>query len=95
MLGQIALLAIDDVPLELLLDRRIIVRRLGDGLGTFGKQADEMRQRIKSLPPPVVNQIQRGIPLLIVDLVPRKNFARVNDRRRQTRLASIHAETRC
>src|SRR5580704_16854027 len=45
-----------------------------------------MRQRIESLPPAVVNQIQRGIPLLIVNLIARKNFARVNDRRRQTRL---------
>ena len=67
MLEQIALFAVDDVLLELLLDRQILV------LGLFGlwrsrrssgKRSDEMRQRIETLSPPVVDQIQRGVPLL-------------------------------
>ncbi len=48
-----------------------------------------MRQRIKPLAPPIVDQVQRRRPLLILDLVARENLAGVDDCRRQTRFHQL------
>ena len=48
-----------------------------------------MRQRIEALATPVVNELERSVPLLVRDAVFRKDLRRMHDRAGQTRFAQL------
>jgi hypothetical protein len=62
-LDEVALLSVDDVALELFLDRQIVVRALRHrrrrARNIVGEQTDEVRQRIEALAATVVDQVER------------------------------------
>ena len=92
---QVAFFAVDDVLFQLFLDRQI---RTSSVLGPVvisepsGKSEMKCRQRIEAFSPPVVDQIQRGVPLLIGDSILRQNLRGVDDRSDQTGLAQLMQE---
>ena len=60
-----------------------IFRRLGLGnFDAFREERDEMRQRVKTLAPAIINEVQRGVPLLRRNSVLGENFRGMDDRTR-------------